>query len=271
MNTHWNVNLFVNSTLAESLLLCIDKIHTHISRLNNTEVPKKYEGYLAVNDAGPSRDLTHSICQDLSFEIQRIRDQIAAKDRNLTNEAIEDFTYLMAAFADEHLIIELRKSNETGSSGAVEQLLFGTASAGEEIFNKIRKITSRRSARDSGLAAAYILLLAFGFRGQYVGPEYDNEIMNYYRELAQMAFSNKPEDDHQLSAVRQYRAEAFTGAQYKVKHIVLVSSLTFAAWISAIIYMEIEWYKISSPLYYAISKNEPIKYPNYTGGRMEGK
>jgi type IV/VI secretion system ImpK/VasF family protein len=112
---------------------------------------------------------------------------VAAKNRMLSAELISEFSYVLAAWVDELLIRRFSSYFPETYYGYTERTLFGTASAGEKIFEKIDRLVTRKSQGDVALAAVYLVLLSLGFRGQYSVLDTQQKVLSYRRALVAFA------------------------------------------------------------------------------------
>lgn len=82
-------------------------------------------------------------------------------------EVQRELVYIMAALADE-IFLNLNWSGRGyWLDHLMEQRLFHTQVAGQEIFRRITRILSRQDFAAEDLAAVYLVALALGFKGQY--------------------------------------------------------------------------------------------------------
>jgi type IV/VI secretion system ImpK/VasF family protein len=127
------------------------------------------------------------VCLDLLQEIRAVSENVAAKNRMLSAELVSEFSYVLAAWVDELLIRRFSSYFPETYYGYTERTLFGTASAGEKIFEKIDRLVTRKSQGDVALAAVYLVLLSLGFRGQYSVLDTQQKVLSDRRALVALA------------------------------------------------------------------------------------
>ncbi len=218
--------------------------------------------------------LVEGACADLMREIQRLGESTTIEHRALSPDLMAEFTYLLAAWVDETLIRTFRERLPRRYSGAVEHLLFGTMDAGEQIFTRIDRMIARRSHNDAGLAAAYLLILSLGFRGQYPERGEAEALARYHRELSQIAL------DYSSQSIRAERAiEMDTSAYHQSRTLprrqtVLLWALTVALWIIVMVGMDITIGQLTKPIQRLLHELTPVQsiikmnQPNALNGEM---
>lgn len=203
--------------------------------------------------------LVEGACADLMREIQRLGESTTIEHRALSPDLIAEFTYLLAAWVDETLIRTFRERLPRRYSGAVEHLLFGTMDAGEQIFTRIERMIARRSHNDAGLAAAYLLILSLGFRGQYPERGETEALARYHRELSQIAL------DYSSQTIRAERAIEMDTSVYHQSRIlprrqtVLLWALTVALWIIVMVGMDITIGQLTKPIQKLLHELTPVQ------------
>ncbi|MCA3364255.1 MAG: DotU family type IV/VI secretion system protein [Roseomonas sp.] len=82
--------------------------------------------------------------------------------------AFRDVQYLMCALADDLFLHEVEwRGREAWGDQLLEQKVFGTRVAGEEIFEQISALLRRRDPSDADLAATYLAAIGLGFKGRF--------------------------------------------------------------------------------------------------------
>ncbi|HUG22188.1 DotU family type IV/VI secretion system protein [Piscinibacter sp.] len=114
-------------------------------------------------------------------------------DASQLSAAIPRFKYLLAAWADERM---LRQGSEAG----VERALFGTAHAGEQLFDDIELSLQRRWPVDQLLAAPYLLALSLGFVGRHLSEPDPEQVHRLHGALEEFACTAAPFEDRDLAA-----------------------------------------------------------------------
>jgi type VI secretion system protein ImpK len=88
---------------------------------------------------------------------------------SLSHHYLEELVYLMAAFADETFVCLIDWPGKAyWSEHWMELRLFHSQIAGEDIFRRIDRILTLQDYGAEELSAIYLMVLALGFRGQYL-------------------------------------------------------------------------------------------------------
>lgn len=102
--------------------------------------------------------------------------------------------YAMAALADEIFINLAWVGRDAWREHLLEAKLFGTHSAGEELFDRIDHLLRDHDSLYRELARIYLMVLALGFQGKYRGrPEADEVIESYRRRLFRFIYTRDPQ------------------------------------------------------------------------------
>jgi len=100
--------------------------------------------------------------------------------------------YLKAALADEMLLHTDWAGRAHWHHVLIEANLFGSAHAGQKVFDDIDALLRQREATRRPDARLYLLLLAFGFQGRYRGSANLDLIAGYRRDLFGLAHGRAP-------------------------------------------------------------------------------
>lgn len=104
-----------------------------------------------------------------------------------------DIGYVMAALADEALLHQVDWPGRQQWMGTLlEQSLYGSRVAGEEIFDLGQAIADGAIVGRADLAAAILLALALGFRGRWRGVDDHGAIDTLRRHLYESVYSQPP-------------------------------------------------------------------------------
>lgn len=235
---------FINESLVDAFIGYIESIDVRIAALR---VQAELLQQPPAEKPGHTLEvLVGGACVDCLDEIRRWSNLTALKRFDVTPDVITELAYLMAAWADETLICALREHMPQRHIGAMEHALFGTMDAGEQIFTKIECILARRSDADTGLAAAYVIVLALGFRGQYFEPSSNATLAQYQSELAALAFVPDLPGIRADSGAAAQRVPIHPTVKYQ-KYIVLWV-LTGVIWCVVMLGMNLAWYRATVPL-----------------------
>ena len=95
--------------------------------------------------------------------------------------------YVMAALADETLLLRVDWNGRDAWQGRLlETALFGTALAGERVFERLDALLADPGRAHPSLATIYLIALALGFRGRYWRPADDGQLRVYREALARI-------------------------------------------------------------------------------------
>jgi len=100
--------------------------------------------------------------------------------------------YLKAALADEVMLHTDWAGRAHWHHVLVEATLFGSAHAGQQVFDDIDALLAEHDPARRPLARLYLLLLASGFQGRYRGDASLDPIAGYRRALFQFAWQRVP-------------------------------------------------------------------------------
>ncbi|MBI2241455.1 MAG: DotU family type IV/VI secretion system protein [Magnetospirillum gryphiswaldense] len=104
-----------------------------------------------------------------------------------------DIGYVMAALADEALLHQVDWPGRQQWMGTLlEQALYGTRVAGEDVFDLGQAIVDGAIVGRTDLAAAILLALALGFRGRWHGIEDHGAIDRLRHQLYEAVYSQPP-------------------------------------------------------------------------------
>jgi type VI secretion system protein ImpK len=117
------------------------------------------------------------------YEMTRYLDQkmyeVKAAASSVSHDILEQLVYIMAAFADETFVCLLEwNGKDYWRDNLMELRLFHSQIAGRDIFRRIDRVLARQDYGTEELAAVYLMILALGFKGQYLR---DPEAIEVYR------------------------------------------------------------------------------------------
>lgn len=102
--------------------------------------------------------------------------------------------YAMAALADEIFLHLDWAGREPWRQSLLEQKLFNSHRAGEELFERMDALLRDRDSIQVELARIYLIVLALGFQGKYRGtPEADAELESYRDHLHRFIHGREPQ------------------------------------------------------------------------------
>lgn len=100
--------------------------------------------------------------------------------------------YIMAALADEILLNMEWAGRSEWKSHLLEQKIFGSHVAGEELFKRVDALLEERDPVLKELAFIYFMAISQGFRGKYRGRGKAESLDQYRTRLYAFIFSKKP-------------------------------------------------------------------------------
>lgn len=138
-------------------------------------------GSLAV--AVETTDATASrIWHEMSLYLDRKMYEVKAAASSLSHDILQELLYIMAAYADETFVCLVEWSGkEYWRDQLMELRLFRSQIAGQNIFRRIDRLLARQEYGTEELTAIYLMILALGFRGQYLHDP--ASIESYRRKL----------------------------------------------------------------------------------------
>lgn len=150
--------------------------------------------FRTASDAG--QEVTAAVVwQSLVSLLERQAIAVRRSGGEYAAEVFKEAQYLMAALADE-MFLHLDWLGRTDWQGnLVEQRLFGTHRAGDEVFRRIERILRSRDPLEVELARLYMMALALGFQGRYrgSGPEGAARVDLYRRQLYTFVTNEDPD------------------------------------------------------------------------------
>jgi type VI secretion system protein ImpK len=125
--------------------------------------------------AGAARHALQRMLERFEFDTSTER---GAEGAALFREA----AYAMAALADEVFLSIDWAGRDAWLDAMLEQSMFGTQIAGEDVFRRIDRMLSARTNTTMELASVYLLVLSLGFEGQFRGRDRD-KVSDYRKKL----------------------------------------------------------------------------------------
>lgn len=199
--------------------------------------------------------LVDGVNADLANEVRVIRDAAAAL-RELSSETLQQFTYAMAAWVDETLVRKYRDRMPPSCSGAVENELFETRDAGEQVFVHMDLVLARRSNSDSLISGVYLLMLGLGFCGRHASSDKRELLEQYRRGLATMALNpdsiEHPDNQIEAPAPTQEHGGAFPARLLAALQPMRVWMVTALIWLAAGLVIDWFWGQITIDMHRAV-------------------
>lgn len=104
--------------------------------------------------------------EDTNYEeLHKSLEDLVRESKETTND--HEIPYLMAALADEVFLNTDWEGKKYWESNMLEQIFFGTQTAGEAVFQRIDELLTSKSPEMAAKAQMYLKILALGFLGKY--------------------------------------------------------------------------------------------------------
>jgi type VI secretion system protein ImpK len=167
---------------------------------------------------------------------------------SISHGYLEEMTYIMAAFADEAFLCLLDWNGKRyWRDHLMELRLFRSQIAGQQIFKRIDEVIARRDHGAEELCAVYLMLLALGFKGQYLHqPAAVDTYRNKLFDRLQMTNPELRQESRHLIP-EAYRHTVTEGAPVRLpepRKWWLVVAAIFAGWL---ILSTIAWLQLTRP------------------------
>ncbi len=186
--------------------------------------------------------LSEGLYADIIQDIKDVKSLVLKNNIAGVNDAsTADFIYVCASHVDELIIKKLDTTMSVNFRGMAERVLFGSVIAGENIFNKIELLISKKSQSDLAMAPIYYLIISFGFKGKYLARDDHSDLAILADSLKSIAFD---ESRHSLPWVDPMfisdNADLFVYRRLRIFHILLLSLLCIS-FLMAIVVVDYNW------------------------------
>lgn len=112
---------------------------------------------------------TVRVWHDMAVYLDQKMYEVRLATSALSHDYLEELVYIMAAFSDETFVCLLEwPGKDYWRDHLMELRLFHTQIAGQDIFRRIEKALVRQDYGVEELAIIYLMVLALGFKGQYL-------------------------------------------------------------------------------------------------------
>jgi len=168
-----------------SLLPRFRAFHAELVRLKRIALrdpTQLIEGVTIDKEALDVRDLATAAKHSLQLLLERNEMDMATARGPEGAALFREAAYAMAALTDEIFLSIEWVGREAWLDGMIEQSMFGTQIAGEEVFRRIDRLLSSRTGATLELGAVYLLVLSLGFEGQYRGRDHER-VSDYRKKL----------------------------------------------------------------------------------------
>ena len=167
---------------------------------------------------------------------------------SLSRGYLEEMTYIMAAFADEAFLCLLEWNGKSyWRDHLMELRLFRSQIAGQQIYKRIDNVIARRDHGAEELCAVYLMILALGFKGQYLNnPAAVDTYRSKLFDRLQMTNPELRQESRHLIP-EAYRHTVTEGAPVRLpepRKWWLVTAAIVAAWL---ILSTIGWLELTRP------------------------
>jgi type VI secretion system protein ImpK len=167
---------------------------------------------------------------------------------SMSHGYLEEMTYIMAAFADEAFLCLLDWNGKSyWRDHLMELRLFRSQIAGQQIYKRIDDVIARRDHGAEELCAVYLMVLALGFKGQYLNnPAAVDTYRSKLFDRLQMTNPELRQESRHLIP-EAYRHTVTEGAPVRLpepRKWWLVTAAIVAAWL---ILSTIAWLELTRP------------------------
>ena len=155
-------------------------------------------GALSKDEAGPGAESSDSesvglVANRLAGFLEHQALEATKRGGDVGARLYREAQYVMAALADETCLHQMRWSaKDAWTSQLLERRLFGSYSAGEEIFQRARALLAKRDRIFTEIALIYFYALALGFQGKFRDRADREPIEALKRDLYQFVFRQAP-------------------------------------------------------------------------------
>lgn len=125
-------------------------------------------------------------------KLERLSPRRAREAEDYQEIRPEEVRYVLAAFADEVLIQLSWPGQEAWCDSPLEEELFGTQVAGDQLFTNVEELLEEGDPARAEMAAVYLLVLSLGFQGRYRDGGGRGKIRKLRRQLFAFIFRREP-------------------------------------------------------------------------------
>jgi len=170
-------------------MACFADFYAEVARIRQAVAKGRLAAFLADGKAvsfGSANAIAAAVAERLASLLQQQAKQIRQGGNEAEIKAYRQAQFVMAALADEVLLLELEWSgNAAWSDELLERRLFGTSSAGRDFFQLLDRLLQLRgrSRLLTELGSVYLLALQLGFKGRYRSRAGEGVIARYRARL----------------------------------------------------------------------------------------
>ena len=174
------------------------QFHAEVMRLQSRVVEGTWafagEGTVGATDATVAKESPGAVWRRLHSMLERQLLDAGREGGDLAIDLYRRAQYAMAALADEIFLHLDWVGRDAWRDHLLETKLFGSQTAGQELFERIEEILRDRDSMFVELARIYLTVLALGFQGKYRGQlDAHEEIETYRRRLFRFIFAHDPQ------------------------------------------------------------------------------
>lgn len=151
-------------------------------------------------------DLAKLVSERLKALLQQRAKRLASVATQAQSDSYRIAQYLMAALADELLILEVEWPGRAfWEPCLLERALFESNSAGRDFFAQLEELLSSRGTGrlQEDLAAVFLMSLRLGFKGQHRGSHGSRQLRDYNARL--IRFMGAASLEHQPAFLQAYQ------------------------------------------------------------------
>ena len=175
----------------------------HITPSHSVESEKKE--YLVNGEISPSP--IDNLFNSLITALEERGKDFSTNGGDYGSRLFERVIYVFAAFADDMMLKSKWAGRDEWIRAPLEVKLFGSQSAGEEIFDDIDDGLSKYEFGRRDLARIYLLALNMGFEGRFKGKASEGIITNYKSRLFELI--------NDRTATKSEARKSFLGSVYQ--------------------------------------------------------
>lgn len=183
-------------------MACFTDFYVEVAQIRQAVAKGRLAAYLAEGKPisfGSASAIAAAVAERLSSRLQQQAKLVRQGGNEAEIKAYRQAQFVMAALADEVLLLDLDWSGSGAWSGELlERRLFGTSSAGRDFFKLLDSLLQLRgrSRLLTELGSIYLLALQLGFKGRYRSRAGEGVIARYRSRLLRfIGWGDRSADD----------------------------------------------------------------------------
>lgn len=139
----------------------------------------------------PEDAVTLLVWNEMAHYLDQRMYEVRLASSSFTHDLLLEMTYILAAFADETFVCLLDwKGRDYWRDHLMELRLFRSQIAGQEIFRRIDRLSTRQDRGVEEISAVYLMILALGFKGKFLRDSASADA--YRRQIFDQMTANNP-------------------------------------------------------------------------------